>query len=75
MKTITATKPDVSLLLPVMVLIFVEEDRWETSLVFDLALIETVGSLKAQIQTATGKPVGMDPTTRRMNTTSYMLNI
>ena len=42
-----------------MVLIFVEE-LWETSLGFDVALSETVGSLKAQIQTATGKPIGMN---------------
>lgn len=48
---------DVSLLL--MVLIFVE-DLWEISLVFDIALSEEVGGLKAQIQTVTGKSVGMD---------------
>jgi hypothetical protein len=42
-----------------MVLIFVE-DLWETSLAFDIALSEAVGSLKAQIQTITGKPIGMD---------------
>ena len=59
MKSITATKLDVSLLLPVMVLIFVEVS-WETSLAFDIALTETVGSLKAQIQAGTGKSIGMD---------------
>ena len=42
-----------------MVLIFVEE-LWETSLVFDIALSETVESLKAQIQTVIGRPIGMN---------------
>ena len=57
-----------------MVLIFVEE-LWVTSLGFDIALSETVGSLKAQIQTATGTPIGMNSTNRNMNTTSHTLNI
>lgn len=42
-----------------MVLICVE-DLWKTALAFDIDLSETVGSLKAQIQTITGKPIGMD---------------
>ncbi len=41
-----------------MVLVFVEY-QWETSLVFDIALSETVGTLKAQIRAITGKPIGM----------------
>ncbi|KAH8988095.1 ubiquitin-related domain-containing protein [Lactarius akahatsu] len=40
-----------------MVLIFVEY-QWETSLVFDIALSEAVGTLKAQIQAIIGKPIG-----------------
>ncbi|KAH9007989.1 hypothetical protein EDB83DRAFT_2323490 [Lactarius deliciosus] len=39
-----------------MVLIFVEY-QWETSLVFDIALSEAVGTLKAQIQAIIGKPI------------------
>ncbi|KAH9171933.1 ubiquitin-related domain-containing protein [Lactarius sanguifluus] len=39
-----------------MVLIFVEY-QWETSLVLDIALSEAVGTLKAQIQAITGKPI------------------
>ncbi|KAH9023774.1 hypothetical protein EDB85DRAFT_2150927 [Lactarius pseudohatsudake] len=39
-----------------MVLIFVEYE-WETSLVFDIALSEAVGALKAQIQAIIGKPI------------------
>ncbi|KAH8981878.1 hypothetical protein EDB92DRAFT_1896123 [Lactarius akahatsu] len=39
-----------------MVLIFVEY-QWKTSLVFDIALSEAVGTLKAQIQAITGKPI------------------
>ncbi|KAI9443564.1 hypothetical protein H4582DRAFT_1925739 [Lactarius indigo] len=39
-----------------MVLIFVEY-QWKTSLVFDIALSEAVGSLKAQIQEITGIPI------------------
>jgi len=42
-----------------MVLIFVEY-QWETSLVFDVALSEAVGTLKAQVQAITGKPIGMN---------------
>ena len=42
-----------------MVLIFVE-DQWQTALVFDIALSETVGILKTQIQEITGKPIGMN---------------
>ena len=51
--------PDVDDSFLLMVLIFVE-DLWETSLVFDIALSEAVGSLKAQIQTITGKSIGTE---------------
>ncbi|KAI9447275.1 hypothetical protein BJY52DRAFT_1216311 [Lactarius psammicola] len=39
-----------------MVLIFIEY-QWETSQVFDIALSEAVGTLKAQVQAITGKPI------------------
>ncbi len=42
-----------------MVLIFIEY-RWETSLVFDIALNDAVGTLKAQVQAITGIPIGMN---------------
>lgn len=52
----TSLPIDASLLL--MVLIFVELRG--TCLGFDIALSETVGSLKAQIQTVNGESIGMD---------------
>ena len=42
-----------------MSLIFVEV-LWETSLVFNIALSEVVGALKAQVQAITGTPIGMN---------------
>jgi len=62
---------DISLLS--MVLIFVEY-LWETSLIFDIALSETVGALKAQIQAITRKPIGMNDKSG-MNSISYPFDI
>ncbi len=55
-----------------MVLIFIEY-QWKTSLVFDIALSEAVGTLKAQVQAITGKPIGMYD--NGMNSNSYPLDI